>query len=55
MKSLGLIAFLAVGLAVAWFTSNQGMSAGAAFLIAFVPAMGTAYLVDKLASRRARG
>ena len=48
MRRLGsLIVFLAVGLAIAWFTRNSGRSGGTAFLIAFVPALVAAWLFER--------
>ena len=49
-----LIAFLAVGLCVAWLTRNQGWGGGIAFIVAFIPALLAGWIVDKLTSPAAK-
>lgn len=47
-----LVVFFAVGLSIAWFTRNSGRPAGAALVIALVPALAVAWLFEQFVLRR---
>jgi len=49
-----LLAFLAVGIVVAWLTRNAGLGGGMSFVVAFVPALLAGWIVDKMVAQGAK-